>query len=88
MKSVSYYGKEVELNGQQELVEVSLSETRMKAVEEQEWSTFLKVHLKLVDMEDEEALKQLSGEEMVQRFELLRDCWLELADGLLMERDK
>jgi len=76
--SLLTYVKEVEVNGRQELVEVTLNIMRMKEWIEKEWRTCMEVNLKLVDMES----KVPSAEELVQHFEVLRDIWFQLAQGL------
>ena len=83
--SLLRYAKEVELkNGRVELVEVSIKQMRMKDIVEREWRTCLEIDLKLVDTDgvDHQDQKLLSGEEIVERWELLRDSWLQLAKGL------
>ena len=79
--SCCYYAKEVEFNGRQELLEVCLSEMKMKEIVQKEWRHCLEVELQLVDMDGEQS-KELSPEEVVARVELLRDSWLQIADGL------
>jgi hypothetical protein len=81
--SVLYYAKEVAVNGRQELVEVSIRDMRIKEVVKQEWGHCMEVDLKFVDMDNE--AKRLSGKEMYQRVEVLKECWLQLADGLVEE---
>ena len=72
------YIKEVELNGELELVEVSLTDMRKREAALNTWCDSMEVSLKLLDIEK----KELSAEDIVDRWELLRDCWLELAEGL------
>ena len=72
------YIKEVELNGELELVEVSLTDMRKREAALNTWCDSMEVGLKLLDIEK----KELSAEDIVDRWELLRDCWLELAEGL------
>ena len=72
------YIKEVELNGELELVEVSLTDMRKREAALNTWCDSMEVSLKLLDIEK----KELSAEDIVNRWELLRDCWLELAEGL------
>jgi hypothetical protein len=80
--SRTYYAKEVEVNGRQELVEVGISIMRMKEVVHKEWRHCMEVDLKLVNMDSME-MEELTGEELIQRFEVLRDCWFQLAEGLV-----
>ena len=83
--SLLCYAKEVELkNGRVELVEVSIRQMRMKDIVEREWRTCLEIDLKLVDTDgvDHQDQKLLSAEELVDRWELLRDSWLQLEKGL------
>ena len=83
--SLLRYAKEVELkNGRVELVEVSIKQMRMKDIVEREWRTCLEIDLKLVDTDgvDHQDQKLLSAEELVERWELLRDSWLQLEKGL------
>jgi hypothetical protein len=82
--SRTFYAKEVEMNGRQELVEVGISIMRMKEVVQKEWRHCMEVDLKLVNMDSTE-VEELTGEELIQRFEVLRDCWLQLAPGLVKE---
>ena len=42
----------------------------------------MEIGLKLVDKDKNEIKRELSAEEIVERWELLRDCWLQLAAGL------
>jgi hypothetical protein len=79
--SRTYYAKEVDMNGRQELVEVCLNTTRIKELVQEAWRHCLEVDLKLVNLESMEE-EDLTGEELLQRFEVLRDCWLQLALGL------
>ena len=79
--SLLCYTKEVALDGRQELVEVGITEMRMKEIKENQWRHCMEVGLKLVDKENDNK-KELSAEEIVERWELLRDCWLQLAAGL------
>ncbi len=81
MTSRTYYAKEVDMNGRQELVEVCLNTTRIKELVQEAWRHCLEVDLKLVNLESMEE-EDLTGEELLQRFEVLRDCWLQLALGL------
>jgi hypothetical protein len=82
--SRTYYAKEVDMNGRQELVEVCLNTTRIKELVQEAWRHCLEVDLKLVNLESMEE-EDLTGEELLQRFEVLRDCWLQLALGLEQE---
>jgi hypothetical protein len=78
--SALYYVKEVKMkNGQVELVEVAIKEMRMKRFIEKEWNSCLEVDLKVVDMD--EKTRELTAEEIVERWELLRDCWQQLAEN-------
>jgi len=72
------------MNGRQELVEVCLNTTRIKELVQEAWRHCLEVDLKLVNLESMEE-EDLTGEELLQRFEVLRDCWLQLALGLEQE---
>jgi hypothetical protein len=77
----------------EQLIEITLSECRKRDAEE-EWRPFgLHVKLRLVEEGKDEKKrpveaggkeedKRLSGEEIVRRFELLRDAWQEVAKGL------
>jgi hypothetical protein len=77
--SALYYAKEVQLkNGRVELLEVTVKEMRIKKVVEREWHRCVEVDLQLVNMA--EAMKrELEAEDIVDRLELLRDSWLQLA---------
>jgi hypothetical protein len=78
--SALYYAKEVEMkNGKVELVEVTIKEIRMKEIVDKEWRSCLEVDLKVVDMEENEEKRELTAVEIVERWELLRDCWHQLA---------
>ena len=86
--SLLRYAKEVELkNGRVELVEVSIKQMRMKDIVEREWRTCLEIDLELVNTDgvDHQDHEQMSAEELVERWELLRDSWLQLAEGLYPE---
>jgi hypothetical protein len=79
--SALYYAKEVERkNGMVELVEVTIKEMRMKEIVDREWRSCLEVDLKVVDMEENEEKRELTALEIVERWELLRDCWSQLAE--------
>jgi hypothetical protein len=75
----------------EQLIEITLSECRKRYAEE-EWRPFgMHVKLRLVEegeeekkglVEDEKEDQRLSGEEIVRRFELLRDAWREIAQSL------
>ena len=84
-----YYRKRVEVGrGRgEELVQVAVKEMRMREMVEMEWRTCMEVDLKLLIAADScgerrEAGKRLSAEEIVERWELLRDAWLQLAADL------
>ncbi len=85
MLSVLYYAKDVAVNGSQGVVEVCLRDVRMKEVVRKEWRRCMEVEVKFINVAGDEA-KNLSGEAMYQRVEVLRDCWLQLARGLVEER--
>jgi hypothetical protein len=63
-----------------ELVEVVIKEMRMNKVVEREWYSCLEVDLKVVDLDEDEKKRKQTAEEIVERWELLRDCWLQLAE--------
>ena len=87
--SVLYFAKEVKVNGRQELLEVRVKDVSQKeGVVETVWHPCIEVDLKVIDMLDSSTgkkKKQLGAGELVQRFEVMRDCWLQLAHGLLNE---
>jgi hypothetical protein len=59
-----------------------------EGVVETVWHPCIEVDLKVIDMMDSSTgkkKKQLGAGELVQRFEVMRDCWLQLAHGLLNE---
>jgi hypothetical protein len=59
---------------------------RMKEIMEQQWRRCLEIDIKLVDTGEEltDMKQELLAEEIVDRFQLLRDCWQEIAgEGLL-----
>ena len=76
-----------------QLIEITLSECRKRYAEEA-WRPFgMNVELRLVEDGEEENKRpveagrkegdqSLTGEEIVRRFELLRDAWQEVAQGL------
>jgi hypothetical protein len=87
--SVLYFAKEVKVNGRQELLEVRVKDVSQKeGVVETVWHPCIEVDLKIIHMMDStgKKKKQLGAGELVQRFEAMRDCWLQLARGLLTER--
>jgi hypothetical protein len=87
--SVLYFAKEVKVNERQELLEVRVKDVSHKeGVVETAWHPCIEVDLKIIDMMDSsgQKKKQLGAKELVQRFEAMRDCWLQLAHGLLNER--
>jgi hypothetical protein len=49
-----------------------------RGAEGEEWSRCLEVDLKMPDMD----MENTSAEELVERWELLRNIWLQLAQGL------
>ena len=78
--SLLCFTKKVNLKGRQELVELGITEMRMKEGENRQWRLCMEVGLKIVD---KDIKREQSAEEIVERWELLRDCWLQLAaDGL------
>ena len=81
VNSLLWYTKQLVLDGRQELVEVGIIDMRMKELNEKKWRHCREVGLKLVD-KDKDSKRELSAEEIVERWELLRDCWLQLAAGL------
>ncbi len=89
MTSVLYFAKEVKVNGRPELLEVRIKDVSHKeGVVETAWHPCIEVVLKIIHMMDSSTgkkKKQLGAGELVQRFEVMRDCWLQLAHGLLNE---
>ncbi len=79
VRSLLTYVKEMEVNGREELVEVSLHSMRMREWREMEWRNCLEVSLKLVD---DMGSRVPRAEELVHQFEVLRDIWYQLAEGL------
>ena len=58
-----------------------------EGVVETAWHPCIEVDLKIIDLMDSSTgKKKLGAGELVQRFEAMRDCWLQLARGLLTER--
>ena len=76
------YAKKVSFKGNQEMVELHLTELMMKDVLENQWRRCMEIGLKLVEKDKKDIKRELSAEEIVERWELLRDCWLQLAAGL------
>jgi len=73
-----WYSKKVTLNQRQETVEVCLTVMRKRDNYDTDWLDCLQVGLKIPNSQQ----KELSAEEFVDRWELLRDIWLQLAEGL------
>ena len=76
------YTKEVSFKGNQEMVELHITELKMKDVVKNQWCHCMEIGLKLVEKDKKDIKRELSAEEIVERWELLRDCWLQLAAGL------
>ena len=81
VNSLLCYTKQLVLDGRQELVEMGIIDMRMKELNEKKWRHGMEVGLKLVD-KDKDSKRELSAEEIVDRMELLRDCWLQLSAGI------
>ncbi len=74
------YVKDLAMRGRpEETVEVTLTEYGDEAK-----STGMHISLDLINMEEDED-ESFSAEEIVSKFELLRDCWVQLTDGLEVE---
>ena len=82
VKSQEYYTKEVTFKGQRNVVEIYIKETRRKEFVERKWQNYILVCLDLVDTEGNSIKLEPSAEDVLDRLELLRDCWLQLAAGL------
>ena len=81
MMSWQSYTKEVSFKGNQEMVELHITELKMKDMLENQWRNCIQAGLKLVD-KDKGIKREQSAEEIVERWQLLRDCWKQLAADL------
>ena len=82
------YTKEVSFKGTEEMVELHITELMMKDdMLKNQWRHCIEIRLKLVEKDKKDIKRELSAEGIVERWELLRDCWLQLAaaEGLLAE---
>ena len=75
------YAKKVSFKGNQEMVELHITELKMKDMLENQWRNCIQAGLKLVD-KDKGIKREQSAEEIVERWQLLRDCWQQLAADL------
>jgi len=87
--SRTFYAKVLKVSGREERVELSLSLSLMwmKEFAKEDWRHCLEVGLRLVNTDSGEEEQEMSGELLIQRFEVLRDCWRQLSKGLVEERD-
>jgi hypothetical protein len=67
------------MNGRKVVVAVSVKDMRRRKAVDENWRRYKDVRLRLVDMSISGGEKRLSVEEIVQRMELLRDAWNQLA---------
>ena len=82
MMSRQSYTKMVSFQGTEEMIGLRITELKMKDMVKNQWCHCMEIGLKLVDKDKNEIKRELSAEEIVERWELLRDCWLQLAAGL------